>query len=92
MRELNHSWKRTLTHGHERADSYPVAFWRRKRGDAEDFGKEMRGAQRVMRRTRSSPQSFTRRLKATGYECDERMSDLGCCDRVYSVSYIILKH
>ena len=29
------------------SDSYPVAFRRRKRGDAEDFGKEMRGAQRV---------------------------------------------
>ena len=59
------------------ADSYPVAFRRRKRGDAEDFGKEMRGAQRVMGRTNSekvasftpsSPQSFARRLKATGYE------------------------
>ena len=58
-------------------DSYPVAFRRRKRGDAEDFGKEMRGAQRVMERTNSekvasfppsSPQSFARRLKATGYE------------------------
>ena len=34
-------------------DSYPVAFRRRKRGDAEDFGKEMRGAQRVIRRTNS---------------------------------------
>ena len=33
------------------ADSYPVAFGRRKRGDAEDFEKEMRGAQRVMGRT-----------------------------------------
>ena len=29
-------------------DSYPVAFKRRKRVDAEDFGKEMRGAQRVL--------------------------------------------
>ena len=29
------------------------AFRRRKRGDAEDFGKEMRGAHRVMRRTNS---------------------------------------
>ena len=34
-------------------DSYPVAFRRRKRGDAEDLGKEMRGAQRVMGRTDS---------------------------------------
>ena len=34
-------------------DSYPVAFRRRKREDAEDFGKEMRGAQRVMGRTNS---------------------------------------
>ena len=30
---------------------YPVAFRRRKRGDAEDSGKEMRGAQRVMGKT-----------------------------------------
>ena len=57
-------------------DSYSVAFRRQKRGDAEDFGKGMRGAQRVMGRTNSgkacfppsSPQSFARRLKATGYE------------------------
>ena len=58
-------------------DSYPVAFRRRKRGDSEDFGKEIRGARRVMGRTNSrkvasfppfSPQSFARRLKATGYE------------------------
>ena len=35
------------------ADSYPVAFRRQKRGDAEDFGKEMRGAQRAMGRTNS---------------------------------------
>ena len=34
-------------------DSYPVAFRQQKRGDAEDFGKEMRGAQRVMGRTNS---------------------------------------
>ena len=57
-------------------DSYSVAFRRQKRGDAEDFGKGMRGTQRVMGRTNSgkacfppsSPQSFARRLKATGYE------------------------
>ena len=34
------------------SDSYPVAFRRRKRGDAEDFGK-MRGAQRAMGRRNS---------------------------------------
>ena len=35
------------------ADSYPVTFRRRRRGNAEDFGNEMRGAQRVMGRTNS---------------------------------------
>ena len=50
-------------------DSSPVAFRRQKRGDTEDFGKEMRGAQRVMRRTNSgnsSPQSFTCPKKRLG--------------------------
>ena len=52
------------------ADSYPVAFRRRKRGDAEDFGKEIRGAQRVKGRTNSSvfPTILCVPPKATGYE------------------------
>ena len=50
-------------------DSYPVAFKRRKRGEAEDLGKEMRGAQRVMGRTNSVfPTILCVPLKATGYE------------------------
>ena len=44
----NPSWKRVFTAN--APDSYQVAFRRRKRGDAEDFG-EIRGAQRVMGRT-----------------------------------------
>ena len=45
------------------ADSYPVAFRRRRRGGAEDFGKEMRGAQRVMEGT-----ILCVPLRATAYE------------------------
>ena len=63
-------------------DSYPVAFRWRKRGDAEDFGQEMRGEQRVMGRANSGKGASLRLcfllsifptilcvpLKATGYE------------------------
>ena len=65
-RPINNVWLHNLSR------LVPSRFYaaeeRRRRG----LGKEMRGAQRVMGRTDSfppsSPQSFARRLKATGYE------------------------
>ena len=49
-------------------DSYPVAFRRRKRGDAGDSGKKMRSAQKGYGKDEVFHTILCMPLKATGYE------------------------